>query len=75
MAVAMEKKNFVSYLTRRERQILSLLADGLSQKEIANRLYLSPNTISTHVQNLYLKMNVHTGTHAIAKAFRAKILT
>lgn len=59
----------------RERQVLTLLADGLSQKEIATRLYVSPNTISTHIQNLYGKMNVRTGTHAIAKAFRAKILT
>lgn len=71
----MENKNLIIYLTMREQQVLSLLAEGLSQKEIARQLYLSPNTISTHIQNLYGKMGVHTGAHAIAKAFRAKILS
>jgi DNA-binding CsgD family transcriptional regulator len=51
-----------------------MMAEGLSQKEIADRLYLSPNTVNTHTQHIYEKMEVHTGPHAVAKAIRARII-
>jgi len=56
----------LSILTRREREVLQLLADDLHQKEIAQRLVLSPKTIATHVDRIYKKLNVHSRDDAIA---------
>lgn len=51
-------------LTRREREVLALLGEGLSNKAIASRLYLSVRTIEGHVANLYTKLGVHSRTEA-----------
>lgn len=51
-------------LTGRERELLMLLADGLSNKAIAARLYLSVRTVEGHLANVYAKLNVHTRTEA-----------
>lgn len=48
----------VAPLTGREREIVVLVADGLSTKEVAERLYLSPRTVSNHLQNAYTKLGV-----------------
>ncbi|HID28515.1 MAG TPA: response regulator transcription factor [Desulfobacterales bacterium] len=47
----------VPFLTQREKEILTLLADGLSNKEIAARLYIATETVKTHLQNIYRKLN------------------
>ena len=52
-------------ITERERQVLQLLADGRSNKEIAARLGLSPNTVKTHVARLFEKLRVARRTEAI----------
>ena len=52
-------------ITARERQVLQLLADGRSNKEIAARLELSPNTVKTHVASLFEKLRVARRTEAI----------
>jgi DNA-binding NarL/FixJ family response regulator len=57
-------------LTTRELEILSLLLDGLTQSEIAERLYLSPKTVGTHVQRTLGKMGVRNRTQAVAIAAR-----
>jgi DNA-binding NarL/FixJ family response regulator len=57
-------------LTIREREVLQLLAQGLSQKEIALQLYLSPKTVNSHAERLYEKLSVHSKTQAVAVAFR-----
>ncbi|MBI1306732.1 MAG: response regulator [Bacteroidetes bacterium] len=62
------KKNDVS-LTRRESEILKLIADGLSTKEIADRLFLSIKTVEAHRSNLMLKMDAKNMAHLIAVAF------
>jgi DNA-binding NarL/FixJ family response regulator len=59
-----------SNLTKREREILRLLADGLRQDEIAERLFISRKTVSTHVANILRKLGVRTQTQAVALAFR-----
>ncbi|MCW2494866.1 response regulator transcription factor [Jatrophihabitans sp.] len=55
-------------LTKREVQILTLLVDGLGHAAIADRLYLSANTVRTHSQNLQKKLGVHSAIAAVALA-------
>ena len=55
-------------ITEREREVLQLLADGRSNKEIAARLELSPNTVKTHVARLFEKLQVARRTEAIQLA-------
>jgi DNA-binding NarL/FixJ family response regulator len=57
-------------LSRREREILLLLAEGKAETEIAAALVLSPKTVATHIQNVLRKMGVHSRTQAVAAAYR-----
>ncbi len=66
-----EKK--ISTLTYRERQILQCMVNGLDRSTIATRLFLSSNTVRTHIQNLLGKLEVHSGLEAVALAARAGI--
>jgi DNA-binding NarL/FixJ family response regulator len=61
-------------LTERECQILELLAQGQANKEIARALEVSPNTVKTHIANLFHKLEVERRTQAIQKARELKIL-
>ena len=61
-------------LTRREKEILQLMGDGLVQKQIAGALFLSPHTINSHVRNIYEKLHVHSGIEAVAKAIREHLI-
>ncbi len=71
----MNPENNIQALTKRELEVLCKMADGYTQKEIAELLFVSPYTINSHTQRIYEKMNVHTGVHAIAKAFRARLIS
>jgi DNA-binding NarL/FixJ family response regulator len=55
-------------ITQREEQVLALLAAGKSNKEIAQKLGVSPNTIKTQVASLYQKLEVQRRTQAVQKA-------
>ncbi len=55
-------------VTRREYEVLELLAKGHANKDIARRLGVSPNTIKTHLNRLYEKLSVQRRTQAIHKA-------
>jgi len=55
-------------ITDRELETLGLLADGLTNKEIARKLDISPNTVKTHLARLYEKLEVSRRTQAIQKA-------
>lgn len=57
-------------LTRRERQVLDCLADGAGRNEVAERLYISVNTVRTHMQNIMTKLGVHSTLEAIAMVRR-----
>jgi DNA-binding NarL/FixJ family response regulator len=59
-------------LTARETEILMLLADGLSNKEIAQKEDIGVGTVRTHVERNYQKLHVHGRTAAAAKYFRSK---
>jgi DNA-binding NarL/FixJ family response regulator len=61
-------------LSEREMQILSLLVDGLSKKQIAEKIYLSHHTVDSHIRNIYAKLEVHSRSSAISKAIREKLL-
>ena len=58
----------VEPLSERELEVLSLIAEGLTNKEIALRLYLSLGTVKVHAHNIYGKLDVNGRTQAIAKA-------
>ncbi len=60
-------------LTRREVEMLGFLAQGKSNKEIARDLDLSPNTIKTHLSNLYQKLGTKNRTQAVTKAAKLSI--
>jgi DNA-binding NarL/FixJ family response regulator len=57
-------------LSKREREIMDLLAQGLTGEQVAERLVLSPETIKTHIRNAMNKLEAHTRVHAIAIALR-----
>jgi DNA-binding NarL/FixJ family response regulator len=61
-------------LTKREREVLRLLADGLSNEEIGKRLFLSPETVRTHVQKAMRRLEADTRTQAVALALRQSLI-
>jgi len=61
-------------LSTRELEVLQLMADGLSNQQIAERLFVSLNTIKTHTSNLFLKMEVERRTQAIEMAKRLGLI-
>jgi DNA-binding NarL/FixJ family response regulator len=61
-------------LTAKEREVLRLLADGLSYKMIANKLNMGYDTAHTHIKSIYRKLHVASMGEAISKAIRGKII-
>jgi NarL family two-component system response regulator LiaR len=61
-------------ISKRELEVLQLIAEGLSNQEIAGRLFVSLHTIKTHSSNLFEKMEVKRRTQAIEKAKRLSII-
>ena len=61
-------------LSAREREILGLLADGNSNPEIAAKLFISPETVRTHVRNAMAKLEADTRTQAVALALRYALI-
>lgn len=55
-------------LSPRERQIFAMLARGMNGEQVARELYISPETVRTHVRNAMEKLKAHTRTHAIVLA-------
>jgi LuxR family maltose regulon positive regulatory protein len=58
----------VEPLSERETEVLELIAEGLTNREIASRLFLSLNTVKAHTRNIYGKLSVHSRTQAIARS-------
>ena len=61
-------------LTPREREILGLLADGMSNADVAERLFISQETVKSHVRHILAKLEADTRTHAVAIALREAII-
>jgi DNA-binding NarL/FixJ family response regulator len=60
----------VARLTRREREVLELLTEGLEQEQIARRLFISPRTVAKHVEHILAKLGVRSRAQAVAAAMR-----
>jgi DNA-binding NarL/FixJ family response regulator len=61
-------------LTGREREILQLLADGMSNADVATKLFISQETVKSHVRHILAKLEADTRTHAVAIALRESII-
>jgi DNA-binding NarL/FixJ family response regulator len=62
-------------LTHREVDVLQLIAEGLANHEIGKRLFLSEETVKSHVKTLLEKLHARTRAHAVAIALRCGLLT
>jgi LuxR family maltose regulon positive regulatory protein len=69
------KSELVEPLSERELEVLQLIADGLTNQEIASRLFLSLNTVKVHTRNIYGKLGVNNRTGAVARARALGILS
>jgi DNA-binding CsgD family transcriptional regulator len=61
-------------ISRRELEVLQLMSEGLSNQEIAQRLYVSLSTVKTHAKNLFEKLNVERRTQAIDRAKKLSLI-
>ena len=61
-------------ISKRELAVLNLMASGLSNKEIAGKLFIGLNTVKTHSSNIFLKLDVKRRTQAVEKAKRLNII-
>jgi two-component system, NarL family, response regulator LiaR len=61
-------------ISKREMEVLELIAQGLSNQEIAEKLFLSLNTVKTHSSNLFIKLDVKRRTQAVQKAKELRII-
>jgi DNA-binding NarL/FixJ family response regulator len=60
-------------LSDRELDILQLLVDGLNYKEIGDKLFISPQTVRSHIKNIYKKMHVHSRAEAVRVALKKRL--
>ena len=65
----------VKILTARETEILQLVAEGLTNQEIAGMLFISPSTVDTHRKNITAKLDIHSVAGLVKYAIRHKIVT
>jgi DNA-binding NarL/FixJ family response regulator len=69
-----EEEQLVEALTQRERDVLALLAEGLSNKAIADRLGISDQTVKFHVASIYGKLGASNRTDAVRRAYRRGLI-
>jgi DNA-binding NarL/FixJ family response regulator len=74
MPAFLSGKDQTDMLTAREREILQLLADGMSNAEVASKLFISQETVKSHVRHILTKLEADTRTHAVAIALRESII-
>jgi LuxR family maltose regulon positive regulatory protein len=69
------KSKMIEPLSEREIEVLQLIAEGLTNQEVASRLYLAPSTVKVHTRNIYGKLGAHHRADAVAKARAFGILS
>ena len=69
-----EARRSPALLTEREREVLGMIAGGATNREIAERLFLSPHTVKDHTSTLYKKMNARNRAEAIVRAQRLGLI-
>jgi DNA-binding NarL/FixJ family response regulator len=69
-----QKQEFITELTPRELEVLKLLAEGTSNKDIAAQLFISIKTVKTHITHIFEKLDVKNRTEAVAKAHKSKMI-
>jgi two-component system, NarL family, nitrate/nitrite response regulator NarL len=69
-----DERRIVEPLTPRELEVLRALTEGLSTPEICEHLFIAPNTLRTHVQNIMGKLRVHSKLEAVAFALRYRLV-
>ena len=62
------------HLTTREKELLRLLVEGLNYKAIAEKLFISPFTVQTHIKHIYEKLHVNSKSEAVVKALRERLV-
>ena len=72
--LAMRRSSASPTVTQREREILRLLADGFTNEEIGKQLFISPETVRTHVRKAMTKLDADTRTQAVATALRQSLI-
>jgi DNA-binding NarL/FixJ family response regulator len=74
LAVAKDRDVGAQNLTEREVEVLQLLAFGYTNRDIAGRLYISPDTVKTHLEHIYQKLGANDRTAAVAEAMRRRLI-
>lgn len=67
-----QNKTHLNALSTREQNVLQLLVEGLEYKQIAEKLFISPATVRTHIANIYQKLHVNSKAQAIMLAYKNK---
>ena len=73
-ASAAFEKPWAETLTAREIEVLQLLAFGHTNRDIAERLYISPDTVKTHLEHIFEKLGASDRTAAVAEALRRRLI-
>jgi DNA-binding NarL/FixJ family response regulator len=68
------RRSATPQVTQREREILRLLSDGFTNEEIGKQLFISPETVRTHVRRVIAKLGAKTRTQAVASALRRQLI-
>src|SRR5438094_473841 len=71
---AKERDRKAETLTAREVEVLQLLAFGHTNKDIAEQLYISPDTVKTHLEHIFEKLGTSDRTAAVAEALRRRLI-
>jgi DNA-binding NarL/FixJ family response regulator len=74
LAVAKDRDAGAETLTEREVEVLQLLAFGYTNRDIAGRLFISPDTVKTHLEHIYQKLGANDRTAAVAEAMRRRLI-
>jgi DNA-binding NarL/FixJ family response regulator len=74
LSTAGERDRSVLALTPRELEVLQLLAFGYTNRDIGRRLFISPDTVKTHLEHIYQKLGANDRTAAVAEAMRRQLI-